>query len=415
MSTKSFFIYTRHKSLLSINTRMSAADELKQVEDKVKILQLKNKQTDSVLASGNERELKKHLQAVGSRVEELCNLKGLIEDIQVASGVEIDAIEKWGVEFDKRIAPYEAAVDAITAKLEHITTSKTITEERAAGRVKRDQPAERENELHVKLPKLTITKFNGTHVDWLRFYSQFEIEIDRSRLASVSKFSYLKELVVPQVRSLIDGLPFTTEGYERAKRILKTKYGKDSEIINAHVKGIMDLPTLTGVKPSQIHSFYESLLSHVQALETMGKLTSVNGYVRLTTDKLPGIRSDLVRDDHDWQDWTFPELVEALRLWTVRNPTSTMEVKQHMPNSSGKKTATFTTHRDESRVRTCVYCESTEHTSSNCTVITSLGDRKAIIVKKKLCFNCTGKSHRAQDCRSKKACSSCGARHHSSI
>ena len=96
---------------------MSAADELKQVEDKVKILQLKNKQTDSVLASGNERELKKHLQAVGSRVEELCNLKGLIEDIQLASGVEIDSIEKWWVEFDKRIAPYEAAVDAITAKI----------------------------------------------------------------------------------------------------------------------------------------------------------------------------------------------------------------------------------------------------------------------------------------------------------
>ena len=29
-----------------------------------------------------------------------------------------------------------------------------------------------------KLPKLVITKFSGTHVDWLRFWNQFEAEID---------------------------------------------------------------------------------------------------------------------------------------------------------------------------------------------------------------------------------------------
>ena len=35
--------------------------------------------------------------------------------------------------------------------------------------------------------------------------------------------------------------------------------------------------------------------SNVQALETMGKLGEVNGYVRMTLNKLEGIRGDLVR------------------------------------------------------------------------------------------------------------------------
>ena len=53
----------------------------------------------------------------------------------------------------------------------------------------------------------------------------------------VTKFAYLKELVDPRVRKGIDGLPFTSEGYERAKNILQTNYGQTSEIINASGEG----------------------------------------------------------------------------------------------------------------------------------------------------------------------------------
>ena len=36
----------------------------------------------------------------------------------------------------------------------------------------------------VKLPKLVITKFNSTHQDWLRFWNQFEAEINKSKAAA---------------------------------------------------------------------------------------------------------------------------------------------------------------------------------------------------------------------------------------
>ena len=58
----------------------------------------------------------------------------------------------------------------------------------------------------------------------------------------------------------------------------------------------------------------------MQALETLGKLKEITGYVRMIIDKLGGIRGDLVRTDDAWQEWKFPELIEALRQWTVRNP-----------------------------------------------------------------------------------------------
>ena len=109
-------------------------------------------------------------------------------------------------------------------------------------------------------------------------------------------------MLKPKVRALIDGLPFTTEGYERAKNILKSKYGKDSEVANAHIQSIISLPTITGSSPYKINEFYEKLVTHVQALDTMGKLREIKGYVRLTLDKLPNIKSDLVRTDEKWHD-----------------------------------------------------------------------------------------------------------------
>ena len=150
-----------------------------------------------------------------------------------------------------------------------------------------------------------LTKFNGTRLDWFRFWNQFESDIEKSELAPVLKFSYLIGLVSPKVRSLIDGLPFTTEGYTKAKNILVKKYGKHSEVANAHVQNIMSLPHINNSNPYKIHEFSEKLLSNVQALETMGKLKEINGYVRLTLDKLQGVRADLVRIEDDLQDWNF--------------------------------------------------------------------------------------------------------------
>jgi hypothetical protein len=44
-----------------------------------------------------------------------------------------------------------------------------------------------------------------------------------------------------------------------------------------------------------------------------------------------------------------------------------------------------------------------------------LDERKKLLATKKLCFNCTGPSHRASECRSTSTCKHCNKRHHTSI
>ena len=63
-------------------------------------------------------------------------------------------------------------------------------------------------------------------MDWQRFCGQFTESIEKSGLASIAKFSYLRELLGDKVKREVESLPFTPEGYNRAKAILEEKYGK---------------------------------------------------------------------------------------------------------------------------------------------------------------------------------------------
>ena len=46
-----------------------------------------------------------------------------------------------------------------------------------------NQDGSKQNSAPAKLPKLTITKFNGTNIDWTRFGGQFTDGIDKSEMA----------------------------------------------------------------------------------------------------------------------------------------------------------------------------------------------------------------------------------------
>ena len=157
-------------------------------------------------------------------------------------------------------------------------------------------------------------------MDWFRFWNLFESEIDKAAIGPVSKFSYLIELLISRVRLLINSLPFTSEGYSRAKSILLGKFGNSTEIAAAHIYCITSLPVIQNSHPNRIHHFSEQLVISVQALDTIKKLKEIDGYVRLTLDKLPGTRAYLVKIDEDCQEWTFPQLVNALRKWTTKKP-----------------------------------------------------------------------------------------------
>ena len=120
-------------------------------------------------------------------------------------------------------------------------------------------------------------------------------------------------MVIPKVCLLIDNLSFTSEGYTRAKNIIVTKYGKPCEVANAHAQNIISLPQINNANAQKINYFSEKLLRSVQALDIMEKMKEIDGYVRVTLDKLRSIRTNLVGNDDNWQDWKISTISRGLR------------------------------------------------------------------------------------------------------
>ena len=417
-----------------------------------KLLTFTQGKTTGIVGKANTEGIERHRDALRAIVKRIESVKTQIEQAKLESGVQVDELAKWSAGVEAQQATVDEEITYLSQTLVQINykaslEAKKCEEELAERdrdkqlqfeRAQLEQKLEFEKKMEearksnmgqvaaspapvksAKLPKLVITKFSGELTDWPRFWNQFEAEIDRTEVAAVTKFSYLKELVGPKVKTAIDDVPFTTEGYQRAKNILKSKYGQMSEIVNAYVQNIMALPVITGSHPRKIHEFYEKLLFHVQSLETLGKLTEINGYVRMSIDKLQGIRGDLVRTDDNWREWGFPKFVEALRKWTERNPIpAEREPPEKLPDRKKPhfpRDRSFQAQQKEERVRGCVYCEKPDHKSVNCKTVASVDERKRVLSNKHLCFNCTGTRHKAVDCRCRVVCEVCQKKHHTSI
>ena len=74
----------------------------------------------------------------------------------------------------------------------------------------------------VKLPKLSLKKFNGDLTQWVTFWDIFESSIHSNpSLTRIDKFNYLSSLLESTAAEAISGLKLTAANYEEAIASLK--------------------------------------------------------------------------------------------------------------------------------------------------------------------------------------------------
>ena len=415
------------------------------METKVQELQGKLRTLKFTLSKSNEviEAMNRHEASIKIKIEASHALKDDIMELKFGNEETEEQVQEWlaGIDetlriSDEKLLELRRVKEKITKENQAVERSETLKQELALESEKHEQKMSRERELYeqqlkfqkvltagqqnqtkkatsTKLPKPTITQFDGKCANWLPFWNTFIAEIDSADLSAVTKFAYLKEFVKPKVRADIDGLPLTVEGYERAKNILKGEYGKQSEIVNVYVQSILQLPVVKGSNPTEVNNFYKILLFNVQSLETLGKVERINGMTRSVLDKLSGIKSNLVKGQENWQEWDFAHLIQALKQWRDINFSEKESVTDG--DKEKRKVERESLFNVNSRRRSCVYSDDGNHGSRECARVVSVDERKGILAKKKLCFNCTGPKHRANECRSTTTCQRCNQKHHTSI
>ena len=194
----------------------------KDLETKLTQLEITRNKTGAVLQNSNRiRRHKDHaLHAVVASVEKA---KRKLEEFKISAAEDLTAIATWGYKLEEDISAVDLDIGKVSTilseldrkdlekvrkdqldferelfekKLKYTKELETINSSNQTGNHTAEQ-----NTTRAKLPKLTITKFSGTNLDWTRFWGQFSEGVHKSQMADITKFSYLKEFVDPKLKS----------------------------------------------------------------------------------------------------------------------------------------------------------------------------------------------------------------------
>lgn len=210
--------------------------EATQASVDVKLLQLNMTvaKTDTVLAAGNPEAIERQCSTLKSITAEITRMRLDVEAKKLEAKEEIADIQTWNTHLDAKLDEADNEVGKARKWLDdrkketevlaqeekmrfeeklHKTKLEFQTELQASQTSQHPHvQAQTSNDIQAKLPKLEITKFDGTFMDWPRFWGQFSETIAKSSVAPITKFTYLRELLDPRVKRTIEALPFTSEG-----------------------------------------------------------------------------------------------------------------------------------------------------------------------------------------------------------
>lgn len=272
----------------------------------------------------------------------------------------------------------------------------------------------------VKLPKLTLEKFDGSPTKWLAFWSQFKSTIhDNPSLSDVDKFSYLRSYIEGKAADAIAGMVLIPRNYEQAVEKLQRRFGDTSDIVSRHMRSLLQMPPVKShLDLEGLRKLIDTVESDIASLTALGETEATYGGVVTTVimDSLPPeIRLTIGRElGEDTKDVNRliqaidKEIVSREKFYT--QPSQPNEKIPPPPRRPQPTAATFLTNTQN----LCIFCGK-EHQPETCMKISQPTARSSFLMKQGRCFNCLKKHHLSRECRSKDRCQHCRGKHHTAV
>ena len=159
--------------------------QITELNTKVKLLYFKLNQTDEILEKRERQSLERHQASITTIANALDTLKSAVEEKKFTKGESEEEIKTWSEEFEKHLEKADQATNRIQSEIQAIDMEeqekrafdnhkqqmefeKEILEQKAEFQKNLEQQKaatqateECKSSSAAKLPKLSITKFNG--------------------------------------------------------------------------------------------------------------------------------------------------------------------------------------------------------------------------------------------------------------
>ena len=165
----------------------------------IKLTQLERTEnkTSDVLNAGKQTPISRHLTNLKELLTDVNNARRALEAQKIAEKLSEEEISEWNDVIDAKIEKADGQIESLEESLAKRKTEAEIQEREEKmqfeiklheTRMKLQEELKTENQststgTHVsqaKLPKLVITKFNGTFADWPRFWGQYSETVDKT-------------------------------------------------------------------------------------------------------------------------------------------------------------------------------------------------------------------------------------------
>ena len=278
--------------------------------------------------------------------------------------------------------------------------------------------------------------FSGNPEGYPMWKASFATLIERRDLAlsGEQKMFYLQKYTAGEAFEAIKSLFLipSSESYDSAMNILKERFGTPNLVTSAFRKRLESWPKISSKEPKALQSFSDFLQQIKVAATQYDSLKILNDEFenKKLVSKLPHHISvkwvEHVVEKTDFPSFNdFAEFVKVRAkvsnhpLWDAHHSTSD-KVKslatrgQEGPKEDPKKDQPATKPQNCSYVPVCIICNNdNKHFVNRCPTFQkmSLAERKAAIMKHRLCFGCFSRSHQNSACRNKHTCEVCRMKH----
>ncbi|XP_065192585.1 uncharacterized protein LOC135823664 [Sycon ciliatum] len=274
----------------------------------------------------------------------------------------------------------------------------------------------------IRLPKLTLPKFDGNFSKFREFHEIFQASVGASKLSDVEKFAYLQENVEGVAKEAIAGFDLTGANYRIAMDVLEERFGDVQIHIDSHYTAMTHLPPATD-KPASLRKLLDEIERNLRSLEALKQDVEHPLFIPMITAKLPQavmVQLELARGS---DSWTVASLRKALGILVRVKETSERQChdankghQQHPAPSHVISTGvSLLPHHEKRRPPKCFYC-SGAHFSDECGQYRDLDARKAHSKLNDRCSICFRSDHIARDCKQARPCFHCKlSTHHRSL
>ena len=215
---------------------------------------------------------------------------------------------------------------------------------------------------------------------------------------NIDKFNYLESLLEDTALETISGLSLTNTNYERAISLLKERFDNLQILIASYMQVLATLSKVNSMKNiTALRTLYNKIENSVASLKDCNVETDTYGnlLIGIIFERLPQELKVTISRSFKNNVWNLAQLLEVFKQeLMVRETCSAVSVSGNQADTNDlvHTTKTFQINSSNNRTHeiTCAFCEG-KHSSSKCTNITEINQRKQILRQKERCFVCLRK------------------------